>query len=103
MRKVSKKIAEAFKARKPASLQNTHTDGEAFFLHGNKIAEWRPIGGETAGDELWISSAGWNTSTTRERLNAILRSLESKHFVHQSKGQLCLSGGPWSGSWVKVL
>lgn len=96
MRKVSKKIAEAFKARKPASLQNTHTDGEAFFLHGNKIAEWRA-------NELWISSAGWNTSTTRERLNAILWLIAPGSRVHRKAGQLCLNSTPWSGEWVKVL
>ena len=29
-----------------------------------KIAEWR-------GDELWITSAGWRTITTKDRLNKL--------------------------------
>jgi hypothetical protein len=96
MRKVSKKIAEAFKARQSASLDNSRTDGQAFYLHGNKIAEWR-------GDELWISTAGWDTSTTRERLNAILWTcMVPLSRVHRKAGQLHLNGEPWDGGWVKI-
>lgn len=66
MRKVTKQIAEAFFAQRALKVSNTHTDGQAVWLHGNKIAERRR-------DGVWISLAGWNTNTTRERLNGLLQ------------------------------
>jgi len=48
--------------------------GMAWFktdLHGNKIAEWRENG-------LHMSLAGWNTVTTRERLNGIAQTIGLK-------------------------
>lgn len=71
-------------------MSNTHTDGTALFLHGNKIAEWR-------GGELWITNAGWSSNTTKERLNGLpgVR-------IFQKAGQWFLNEAKWDGSWVKV-
>lgn len=69
MRKVTKEIVEAFFARRSRKCGNTRTDGQTFYLHGNAIAKWRAtFGGD---DDLIITLAGWNTPTTRERLNGI--------------------------------
>lgn len=68
MRKVTQEIAEAFLRGSKKSIGNTMTDGNAVFLHGNKIAERRETG-------LHLTLAGWNTSTTRERLNGIAQIL----------------------------
>jgi hypothetical protein len=68
MKKVTETIAKALEQGSKKSLGNTMTDGNAVFLHGNKIAEWRENG-------LHMSLAGWNTATTRERLNGIAQAL----------------------------
>lgn len=60
------------------------------FLHGNCIAKLE-------NGKLSITTAGWNTSTTRERLNA----LPNVH-VYQRKGVLHLNGKPWDGNWTEV-
>lgn len=65
MRKVTKKIANAFHNEEKLKISNTYTDGQAVWLHGNKIIERRQ-------DGIWFTLAGWDTLTTRERLNGIL-------------------------------
>jgi hypothetical protein len=59
-------------------------------LHGNIIAERTQRG-------LEISTCGWNTPTTRERLNG----LPGVHVV-QRKGQLYLNGEAWNGQRIKI-
>lgn len=71
MKKITETIANAFAQGAKKSVGNTMTDGNAVFLHGNKIAEWRE-------DGLHMSLAGWNTVTTRERLNGIAQVLGLK-------------------------
>lgn len=90
MRKVTQKVCRAFEYQQSASCGNSHTDGSALFLHGNKIAEWRD-------GELFITNAGWSTNTTKERLNGL-------HGVniHQKDYTWYLNGVEWDGSWVKV-
>lgn len=89
-RQVSEQIVRAFGNRQAKSVGNTRTDGQAIYLHGNKIAEWRS-------DGLWISNAGWFSSTTKERLNALpgVR-------VHQKQGVWYLNSKDWDGGWVNV-
>ena len=66
MRKVTKQIIAAWANHKALTIGNTHTDGQTIYLHGNAIA-WR-----TSADRFATTLAGWNTVTTRERLNGIL-------------------------------
>lgn len=87
-RKVTLEVCGAFMARKPKHNNNTHTDGKSLFLFGNKIAEHRE-------DGVYITDAGWNTTTTRERLNYFAS-------VHTRKGQLFLDNKPWDGDWTRV-
>jgi hypothetical protein len=90
MRKVTEKVVSAFMQGKAYKLQNTSTDGTALYLHGNKIAEKRS-------DGLYISNAGWQSNTTKERLNAL-----SGVSVWQKKGQWYLNGELWNGQWSKI-
>jgi len=68
MRKITKQIAEALANGKNKTIGNTATIDGKVYLHGNKIAEWKENG-------LYMSLAGWNTTTTRERLNGIAEHL----------------------------
>ena len=61
---------------------NTMVTAGALYLHGNKIADH--LNGKTI-----ISLAGWNSHTTKERLNN-LRGVS----IHQKDFQLYLNGEP---------
>lgn len=76
MRKVTRETARAFLAGKPKTVGNTETDGQSYELHGNKIA-W------THGNWRVLTLAGWNTVTTRERLNGILDLMNSEWRLSQ--------------------
>ena len=73
MRQVTKLIAEAFKNGRKLTRSNTMTDGQAVYLHGNKIV-WRDPDSLSG---LKISMCDWPTPTTRERINGILSTLGS--------------------------
>jgi hypothetical protein len=49
----------------------------SMFLHGNRIAEVKD-------NKLFISSCGWYTTTTKERLNGVLSRLNM--YIRQTKG-----------------
>lgn len=67
MRKVTSEIVKAWARGDSLTVGNTSTDGDAIWLHGNVIA-WK-----TGDDDLIaLTLHGWNTVTTRERLNGIL-------------------------------
>ena len=69
MRKITRQAADAFINGRNFSRQNmtiSHEDGIArMYLHGNLIAS-------QDGTDLRMTLAGWNTPTTRERLNGLL-------------------------------
>jgi hypothetical protein len=65
MRKVTKLIKKAFNNGASLKVGNTETDGETVWLHGNAIIKRDPDG------LVRWSLAGWNTPTTRERVNGI--------------------------------
>jgi len=87
-RKVTREVCGAFMNKRKKHNDNTHTDGESLFLFGNKIAEHRE-------DGVYITDAGWNSSTTRERLNYFAQ-------VYTRKGQMYLNGQEWDGNWIKL-
>lgn len=76
MRKTTQRIAEAFKNGKKLTLGNTNTDGQTVCLHGNAIMRKTENG-------LYVTLAGWNTNTTRERINGILHVLGKDSFFSQ--------------------
>lgn len=76
--------------RTPRTVGNSHTDGETLFLHGNAIARHTPEGVE-------VTTAGWNSNTTKERLNGI----PGVH-IQQKNFALFLNGNEWDGSWTLI-
>ena len=91
MRKITKEIVAAFMNRETKTIGNSYTNGTTLYLHGNPIARHSCIG------VIEVSTAGWNTPTTRERLNGLpgVR-------VNVKRGQLYLNGRPWDGRWMKI-
>jgi|TARA_B100001094_G_scaffold234374_1_gene229318 hypothetical protein len=81
MRKVTEQIKHAFESRQRKAVGNTTTDGNTVWLHGNAIIKRDPDG------LVRWSLAGWNTPTTRERVNGIVNA-----GVHQVKFEAVLNG-----------
>lgn len=67
-----------------------HSDYRQLCLHGNIIAE-------LSNEGMTISTCGWNTATTRERLNG----LPNVHVI-QRNWQLYLNGEAWDGQTIKI-
>ena len=65
MRKITKNIKRAFEQGRAKTIGNTHTDGKTVWLHGNAIVR------RTESGVIEATLAGWNTPTTRERVNGI--------------------------------
>ena len=65
MRKITQQIKQAFERRESKTIGNTTTDGNTVWLHGNAIVKRDPDG-----FVRW-TLAGWNTPTTRGRVNGI--------------------------------
>lgn len=88
MRLITEKICDAFENRRALTISNSRTDGDSLWLFNNKIAQW--INGQ-----IWISNAGWSSSTTKERLNG-LRGVN----IRQVRGVWYLNNQIWDGSWI---
>jgi hypothetical protein len=90
-RKITTEAISAFELGIPFKKSNTEVvrEGTIYYLKlfGNKIAA-RYEDGRT-----WISNAGWDSNTTKERLNGF-------QFVriNQKKGEWYLNGKLWDGS-----
>ena len=95
MRKITRDAIRAFRSNRDFKRSNTWVQcvyGRRFLhLHGNIIAEMTQHG------ELWICDAGWQTVTTKERLNGF----NSVNIV-QKDFEWYLNGELWDGSLVKV-
>ena len=65
MRKVTQTTVNAFMCGEQCSLGNTVSSGDELILHGHIIAK-RENG------RIFISNCGYETNTTKERLNGIL-------------------------------
>lgn len=65
VRKIDELSARNFYNRATWRQANTRTESGVLYLHGNQIARLDESGA------LWVTLAGWNTTTTRARLNAL--------------------------------
>ncbi|NIU00390.1 MAG: hypothetical protein GWN01_05460 [Nitrosopumilaceae archaeon] len=85
-------VIEAFESKQPAYAGNYHSDGKTLCLFGNPIAEHRE-------DGLYVTFAGWPTSTTAKALNWI-----SGVSVSRRGGDISINGKTVETSldWVKV-
>lgn len=96
MRKITAQAADAFIQGRPFKSGNTQVITADFAqsaqlkLHGNMIAERH-------GDNLFITNAGWSTTTTKDRLNAL-----PGVSIHQKDFTWYLNGREWTGELVQV-
>jgi len=60
-------------------------------LHGNTIATIDEM------NMLSISNAGWESNTTKERLNGL-----PNVRINQKKFQWYLNGNEWNGEWTRI-
>jgi len=92
-RMVTDKVVGAFMSGMPGRVSNTSTDGKILKLFNNPIAKWE-------NGKLYISSAGYQTATTKERLNGI-----PGVSVNQKQGMWYLNGKGWvnNESWTEVV
>jgi len=90
MRKITREIVNAFQNSRSLRIGNSRTNGESLWLFDNKIAEIRR-------DGLWVSNGGWDSKTTKERLNGL-----SGVNIVQRRGVWLLNERVWDGRWVNV-
>ena len=88
MRKISEEAAMAFLNNNPFRRDNTECKNGLMLLHGNTIAMNVEPG------KILLKDAGWQTTTTKERLNAIL-DLLGKSRISQKKGVWYIGGKEW--------
>lgn len=95
MRQITRSAINAFMEGENFSKSNTEVfctpTGVTLFLHNNPTARRFKDG------TIQISSAGWQTNTTKERLNGIPGvSIVQKNF------EWFLNDQPWDGSWITI-
>jgi hypothetical protein len=90
MRIITRDCIQALMDGRDITIDNTKVRGDTLFLHGNPIIQVRD-------DGVYIQTAGWNTITTKERLNGL-----PNVRVYTNKKQLHLNGSPWDGNWIRV-
>lgn len=100
MRKITQEAIEAFYNNTSFNKDNTEVKaynngihkGEVYlFLHGNIIAKKHK-------GILSITNSGWQTNTTKERLNGL-----PNVNIYQRAGQWYLNGSPWNGEWIGIV
>ncbi len=95
MRKITADAIRAFRNRQTFKRGNTevkvYDNSVALFLHGNIIAEYAADGA------LYIRDGGWQSNTTKERLNGL-----PNVYIHQKNFQWYLNGEAWSGDWTLI-
>jgi hypothetical protein len=100
MRKIEKEIMQAWNEGRNWHKDNTAVEFRAtemygftkvLRLHGNAIAQWNTIEG------LKVCHCGWETATTKSRLNCLpgVR-------VSQNDFQWYLNGQPFTRGWHEV-
>jgi len=90
MRQVTQLAVTNWLMRKKFRRGNTHTDGTTLYLHGNPIAKIDDSDGL-----VYVRSAGWETNTTKERLNGI-----AGVHIHQKNYEWYLNGCLWTNSHI---
>ena len=83
---------EYFKQSNTEVRYSKYNDVAVMYLFDNEIAFYSPTT-----KILEITTAGWNTITTRERLNGL-----PNVSVTQRKGQLYLNGKEWDGKLITI-
>jgi len=101
-RKITTDAINAFMSGQKFNRDNTRVELSArgdywsLFLHGNEIAQ-RYRFADSEGSTIKVSNAGWQSNTTKERLNGI-----PGVSIVQRKGVWYLNGEEWDGGWKKI-
>ena len=82
-------VIEAFKEKKAKKISNTESTGKELLLFGNCIAKW-------SANKILITSAGWKTVTTKDRLQILGARL------NQKQGIWYLNDVEWDGNWIQI-
>ena len=94
-RKITQESVSAFLAGRKFKKGNMSVEVELGYtklkLHGNTIATIDALG------VLSISNAGWQSNTTKERLNG----LPNVH-INQKNWSWYLNGNVWDGTWKRI-
>ncbi len=97
MRKINQNSINAFMNAQEYREGNTKVSSSNWntylYLHDNIIAIK-----DKETDQIKITTAGWNTNTTKSRLNAI-----SNVNITTKKGVMFLNGVEWDGSLIDIL
>lgn len=104
MRQITSNAVNSFNQNKPFNQSNTSVKIVAtengnpciirLYLHNNMIAE-KHINKRT--EKLYITNAGWQSNTTKERLNALPNvAIQQKNWIWY------LNGKQWDGSLTEV-
>lgn len=97
MRKITQESIGSFNSNTPFNKANMSVEVlpnvTILKLHGNSIA-YRYNNPERT---LSITTCGWDTPTTKERLNGL-----DGVSVYTSKGQLYLNGKAWNGDLIEI-
>jgi len=97
MRKITKEAINHFNNAEPFKKQNTEVEVlpnvTILKLHGNSIAYQYNDPQRT----LSITNCGWQTNTTKERLNAI-----KGVNIYQKNWEWFLNGVKWDGSLIDI-
>ena len=107
MRKITKKTVKSFYEGKPVKIDNTEvkvTDEKVeFYLFRNKIA-WRDKKNARA---ITITNCGYQTATTKERLNGLLMNFNSSIFQKNWSWYISHNGSEaaelWDGKPKKLI
>tara|TARA_B100002019_G_scaffold113878_1_gene98017 strand:- start:2897 stop:3184 length:288 start_codon:yes stop_codon:yes gene_type:complete len=95
MRKITADAIRAFRNRQTFKRGNTEVkvfdNSVGLYLHGNMIAEYAVDGA------LYIRDGGWQSNTTKERLNGL-----PNVYINQKDFQWYLNGEAWSGEWTLI-
>jgi len=96
MRKITRESIDAFNSNVTFSKANTTVTVSdtttVLLLHGNSIA-YKDI----ATGKVEITNCGWDTTTTKERLNGL-----DEVEIRQRQGQWYLNGNIWDGNLIQI-
>jgi hypothetical protein len=94
MREITRKAYNTFNNKKHFTLANTKVrifnGSPHLYLHDNLIVK------EVDGD-IYISNGGWNSNTTRERLNPFVKKIRK-----QGDNLIINEKLNWDGEWLNI-
>jgi hypothetical protein len=90
MRRITFDAVNAFLNNERFKKSNTQVINGSIYLHDNRIAWWEK-------GKVWISSCGYKTVTTKERLNG----LPNVHII-QKNGEWFINGQRWDGTPICI-